>query len=401
MQNDYECPRCHNVFPTSNKIMHDAKCTDQNPLPLNKNNNVVPPPIENKEEYISSLSELISNINMNNDNDINNNDNNNFDNSNNNFNNDNYNDALNNINEPPKEDFPQIFECEICHQVFEEKERNDHMLCHNLEKEEKKKELRISQIDIEEQKKIEKQIENNNKKTRIHPHIINQDNNFNNNNIDDINFIPNINNNNNNRRNDNNSNRIHIDQYYYNNVINPNNNNNNVNINLDGRMEIREGGPNVEVNTFQNNNNNIESLNVRPYSRIRYINNNNNNFLNYNSDNPNIPIRTNRIIRPRFRLFPFGNNNYRDNTVRATDEEILNNLPETQIEDVSKLDQEKKNCVICLEDFKNGDKAIILPCIHIFHNNCIKFWLKTKNTCPICKFKLTGSNINSQNNNFQ
>ena len=76
-------------------------------------------------------------------------------------------------------------------------------------------------------------------------------------------------------------------------------------------------------------------------------------------------------------------------------------MPETQIEDVSKLDQEKKNCVICLEDFKNHDKAIILPCIHLFHKNCIKNWLKKKNTCPICKFKLTGSNIESQNNNFQ
>ncbi|MBO6088931.1 MAG: hypothetical protein J6P37_01275 [Lachnospiraceae bacterium] len=41
------------------------------------------------------------------------------------------------------------------------------------------------------------------------------------------------------------------------------------------------------------------------------------------------------------------------------------------MEDVSKLDPEKKNCVICLEDFKNKDKAIILPCIHLFHKTCI------------------------------
>ena len=82
-----------------------------------------------------------------------------------------------------------------------------------------------------------------------------------------------------------------------------------------------------------------------------------------------------------------------------TDEEILNELPETQIEDVSKLDPEKRNCIICLEDFKNGDKAIILPCIHIFHNECIKNWLKTQNTCPICKFKLTGENMNNPGSN--
>ena len=168
MQNDYECPRCHSLFPSSNKIMHDLKCTEQNPLPINKNNNVEPPPIENKEEeHIPQLSELINNVNMDNDNNnvnnnnhinnnINNNNdiNNNFDfnfydnNNNNNFNNDDFNlnfydnnsnnfmnnnnnnnynnnnnddfhlDAFNNINEPPKEDdFPQTFECDICHQT--------------------------------------------------------------------------------------------------------------------------------------------------------------------------------------------------------------------------------------------------------------------------------------------
>ena len=56
----------------------------------------------------------------------------------------------------------------------------------------------------------------------------------------------------------------------------------------------------------------------------------------------------------------------------ATDREILNELPETNIEDVSKLDSDKKNCVICLEDFKNREKAIILPCIHLFHKNIVQ-----------------------------
>ena len=476
MQNDYECPRCHNVFPSSNKIMHDIKCTEQNPLPINQNNNVEPPHGENKEEHIPQLSELINNVNIENGNNnisnnhINNNDshinnhnniNNNFDfnfydnninnnNNNNNFNNDDFNfnfydnnnnnlnnnlnnnnnnnddfhlDAFNNINEPPKDDdFPETFECDICHQTLLEKERNDHMLCHNLEKEDKKNAIRISRIDIEEQKKIEKQIEKNNRRRMIRPHRINQNqNNFNiNNNIDDINNnIPNINNNNNNRRN-NNNNRIH-----YHHRINPNNNNNNNNnINLNERMEIRirEGGPNVEFRIIRNNTHNNERINVHRNPRTNNLNNNNNfninNFPNYEIDRPNNPISFNRQNRARQRIVPFHDINNRfsiraifddlysnlDNNnhhVRATDREILNNLPETQIEDVSKLDQEKKNCVICLEDFKNHDKAIILPCIHLFHKNCIKNWLKKKNTCPICKFKLTGSNIESQNNNFQ
>ena len=494
MENDYECPRCHNVFPSSNKIMHDTRCTEQNPLPNNKNNIEAPKPIENKEENVPQLSQLVNiidfqddninkmNNNSNNDNNFNlnfdnkknnindnnnfnfdlndnnnnnnnnninnnydfnfnfdnnnnlnknnnNNDNNknnfdfnfNFDNNNSNNNNNNYNKKFDNINdfndilnEPQEDEFPKVFECEICHEMFMEKERKDHMLCHNLENDDKKNLLRISRIDVEEQKRIEKQIEKNNRRKMINQHRINQNNfNNNNNNIDDINNISNGNNINNNRRNYNN-NYIH-----HNNRSNPNNNDN-ININQRMDIRIRERGPNVEVHVVQNNPNN-ERPNIQRYHR-RYRNTNNNNINNNNFPNFNIvhpihpinPISFNRP-RPIQRFVPFQDINNRfsiraifenmyenlDNSVRATDKQILKNLPETQIEDVSKLDPEKKNCVICLEDFKNKDKAIILPCIHLFHKTCINNWLKKKNTCPICKFKLTGSNIDSQNNNFQ
>ena len=60
----------------------------------------------------------------------------------------------------------------------------------------------------------------------------------------------------------------------------------------------------------------------------------------------------------------------------------------TKIDNISSLDPEKKNCTICLCDYINGDKVIILPCIHMFHAECIKEWLK-KNSCPLCKIKIT------------
>ena len=68
MENNYECPRCHNVFPSFNKIMHDAICTEQNPLPLNNSNLQAPAPIGNKEENVSQLFSLFNNININDDN---------------------------------------------------------------------------------------------------------------------------------------------------------------------------------------------------------------------------------------------------------------------------------------------------------------------------------------------
>ena len=46
-----------------------------------------------------------------------------------------------------------------------------------------------------------------------------------------------------------------------------------------------------------------------------------------------------------------------------------------------------ENCIICLNEFKNGDKVYFLPCIHHFHAVCLKEWVKSQNICPTCKFK--------------
>jgi hypothetical protein len=44
------------------------------------------------------------------------------------------------------------------------------------------------------------------------------------------------------------------------------------------------------------------------------------------------------------------------------------------------------SCVICLEDFENGDEVKVLPCGHEFHRDCIQPWLLKKSSlCPICK----------------
>jgi hypothetical protein len=79
-------------------------------------------------------------------------------------------------------------------------------------------------------------------------------------------------------------------------------------------------------------------------------------------------------------------------------EDILSELPEFKIEDLNKIPQEKKDCVICMNTFVKNDTAIILPCTHLFHSDCIKNWFKSSNTCPICKFKLDNSTINNSEN---
>ena len=70
----------------------------------------------------------------------------------------------------------------------------------------------------------------------------------------------------------------------------------------------------------------------------------------------------------------------------GVDKKILDKLTKTIIDENFKLDQDR--CVICLDDYKNGDEIIKIPCLHVFHSKCILEWFNNKNFCPICKFEL-------------
>jgi len=68
---------------------------------------------------------------------------------------------------------------------------------------------------------------------------------------------------------------------------------------------------------------------------------------------------------------------------------LIKNLIANELINVNNLEEENKECAICLEVFQKGNKIISLPCAHIYHNNCIKEWLLKKNFCPICKYEFT------------
>jgi hypothetical protein len=63
---------------------------------------------------------------------------------------------------------------------------------------------------------------------------------------------------------------------------------------------------------------------------------------------------------------------------------ILEQLKVTKI-DKKLLHNDNKSCSICLQDFKNKESAIYLPCFHLFHRKCIAKSLETKEECPLCK----------------
>ena len=73
---------------------------------------------------------------------------------------------------------------------------------------------------------------------------------------------------------------------------------------------------------------------------------------------------------------------------KGLDDETIENYPVSKIKNINDLSENKKKCLICLDEFKNGQKTIALPCTHIFHSECIKKWMKKENFCPLCKNKI-------------
>ncbi|GLJ17050.1 hypothetical protein SUGI_0294980 [Cryptomeria japonica] len=47
---------------------------------------------------------------------------------------------------------------------------------------------------------------------------------------------------------------------------------------------------------------------------------------------------------------------------------------------------EDLECCVCLEQFKDGDKCLLMPtCKHCFHLDCAGAWLTKRPICPLCR----------------
>ncbi|THG07325.1 hypothetical protein TEA_006681 [Camellia sinensis var. sinensis] len=50
-----------------------------------------------------------------------------------------------------------------------------------------------------------------------------------------------------------------------------------------------------------------------------------------------------------------------------------------------------RTCLVCLEEFGEGTEVTSMPCCHLFHHGCIVPWLKSHNSCPMCRYQVRDS----------
>lgn len=75
-------------------------------------------------------------------------------------------------------------------------------------------------------------------------------------------------------------------------------------------------------------------------------------------------------------------------SVPPANESMRDALPRIVVTKEDQLDDVNFKCTVCFEEFKAGMRATRMFCGHLFCTNCIREWLRTANSCPICRFEL-------------
>lgn len=93
------------------------------------------------------------------------------------------------------------------------------------------------------------------------------------------------------------------------------------------------------------------------------------------------PPRTNQPVWRRER----SRRQERERKKRESVAALVDSMPECTGTHVAEAwDEDEDVCAICLDD-KTAKKAVVLPCAHVLHAECIKDWIFQKSECPICK----------------
>lgn len=77
-------------------------------------------------------------------------------------------------------------------------------------------------------------------------------------------------------------------------------------------------------------------------------------------------------------------------------EECVRLLPSRLVRTPYEASMALPECVICFENYDDGDEVTHLPCMHGFHADCVTEWLSRKTECPLCGSKVTRESISLQ-----
>ena len=125
-----------------------------------------------------------------------------------------------------------------------------------------------------------------------------------------------------------------------------------------------------EINNFFNSFNMNNGL-------ISFLNNHNNDF------------QFNNLVNIMM-SFDLGSNNRHP----PASDKAIKELKKIEVNDNNLSNYKNITCNICLENFEVGNILRVLECNHEFHQNCIITWLKSNNTCPICRHELESNDPN-------
>eukprot|EP00834_Sanchytrium_tribonematis_P002645 NODE_86_length_22075_cov_1.190253.p5 type:complete len:454 gc:universal NODE_86_length_22075_cov_1.190253:8354-9715(+) len=68
--------------------------------------------------------------------------------------------------------------------------------------------------------------------------------------------------------------------------------------------------------------------------------------------------------------------------------DLTSEVPKSVVQEKEPPISSASNCVICMTDYDEGEKAILLNCKHHYHSECLKKWFDSHSTCPICRFEV-------------
>ena len=122
----------------------------------------------------------------------------------------------------------------------------------------------------------------------------------------------------------------------------------------------------------------INSLNLNDIynNLVSFLNNHNNDF------------QFNNLVNILMSM-DMGSNSHPPASERA-----INNLKKIEVNENNINNYKNITCNICLDNFEIGNILRILECNHEFHEECILTWLKSNNTCPICRHELESNDPN-------